>query len=52
MRRILLSLCLLGLCSSASATPKAMTVDEIIAIAVTVPGFSYWWGGSKWRKWR
>ncbi len=49
MRRILLSLCLLGLCSSASATPKAMTVDEIIAIAVTVPGFSYWWGGSKWK---
>ncbi len=31
-----------------SAAPNEMTRDEIVAIAKTVPGFSYWWGGSKW----
>ena len=33
----------------ATAAPKKMTRDEIVALAKTVPGFSYWWGGSKWK---
>ena len=32
----------------ASAAPQAMTRDAIVAIAKTVVGFSYWWGGGKW----
>ena len=31
-----------------TAAPNEMTRDEIVVIAKTVPGFSYWWGGSKW----
>ena len=34
--------------SLASATPATMSVDDIVKIAVTVPGFSYFWGGSAW----
>ena len=33
----------------ALATPKSMSRAEIVAIAKTVPGFSYWWGGAKWK---
>lgn len=33
---------------SASATPATMSVDDIVKIAVTIPGFSYFWGGSAW----
>lgn len=34
---------------SAEAAPNPMTRDEIIAIGKTVVGFSYWWGGGKWK---
>ena len=33
----------------ASAAPKSMSRAEIVAIAKTIPGFSYWWGGGKWK---
>ncbi|MBM4342531.1 MAG: hypothetical protein FJ100_04045 [Deltaproteobacteria bacterium] len=32
-----------------AAAPNPMTVQQIVDIAKTVPGFSYWWGGSKWK---
>lgn len=34
---------------SAEAAPNPMTRDEIVAIGKTVVGFSYWWGGGKWK---
>ena len=49
MRRLAcLGLLACGFSGTAVATPKSMTVQEMVDIAVTVPGFSYWWGGSKW----
>jgi uncharacterized protein (TIGR03382 family) len=33
---------------NAGASPAPMTRESILAIAKTIPGFSYWWGGSKW----
>ena len=33
---------------NAGASPAPMTRESILKIAVTIPGFSYWWGGSKW----
>ena len=39
----------LGSACPASAAPNPMTVQEMVEIAKTVPGFSYWWGGSKWK---
>lgn len=32
----------------AAAAPQPMTRDAIVALAKTVVGFSYWWGGGKW----
>lgn len=33
----------------AAAAPNAMSRDDIVKIAKTIPGFSYWWGGAKWK---
>jgi hypothetical protein len=32
----------------AAAEPETMTPDEIVALAQTGVGFSYWWGGACW----
>jgi hypothetical protein len=52
MRRLLsiLSLAAVGLgAREASAELKPMTRDEIIGIAKSGVGFSYWWGHGRWR---
>ena len=40
---------LLVLPSSAQAAPKPMTVAQVVALAKSVVGYSYWWGHGAWR---
>lgn len=47
MKYLLFTLALLWP-AAAWANPNPMTRAEIITIAKTVPGFSYWWGGGGW----
>ena len=44
------SLLIVALCwpVAAASAPPQMSRDEIVKLAKTVVGFSYWWGGSKW----